>query len=154
LQRAARRIDTSAATLSRYENGWQRFEVYTLNKIATALGYHMKISFELTPYADKPAGLSATMHQLKRLFWDCPLKAEHFMKYPAWITERVLEYGTLRDVQILVDFFGREKFLEIVSEIRFKSARTRAFWQHILKKENIPCMKKFFRQEVVKSWPN
>lgn len=46
LQRAAHRMDTSPATLSRYENGWQRFEIYTLNKIATALGYRLKISFD------------------------------------------------------------------------------------------------------------
>lgn len=154
LQRAARRIDTSAATLSRYENGWKHFEVYTLNKIATALGYHMKVSFELIPRAGKPAGLPAVMRQLKRLFWDCPLKAEHFSKYPAWVTERVLDYGTLCDVQILVQFLGREKFLEIVSKIRFKSARTMVFWQHILGKENKPCMQKPFRQEAAKFWPS
>ena len=154
LQRAARRIDTSAATLSRYENGWKRFEIYTLNKIATALGYRMKIIFERIPHAGQPAGLSATIRQLKRLFWDRPLKAEHFKKYPAWVTERVLEYGTLRDVQILVQFMGRARFIKIISEVRFKSTRTKTFWQHILGKENQPCMQKPFRQEVVKSWPS
>lgn len=154
LQRAARRIDTSPATLSRYENGWKRFEVYTLNKIAAALGYRMKITFERIPRAGKPAGLSATIRQLERLFWDRPLKAEHFRQYPAWVTERVLDYGTLRDVQVLIQFLGREKFFEIVLEIHFKSTRTRTFWQHILGKENQPCIQKPFRQEVVKSWPN
>lgn len=154
LQRAARRMDTSIATLSRYENGWKHFEVYTLNKIATALGYHLKISFALIPPEGKRAGLSAAMHQLKRLFWDCPLKAEHFRKYPAWVTERVLDYGTLGDVKILIQFMGREKFLEIVSQIRFKSVRTKTFWQYILEKENKPCMQKPFRQEAVKFWPS
>lgn len=153
LQAAARRIDTSPATLSRYENGWKRFEVATLNKIAASLGYRMQIGFARIPRAGKPVGLSATVRQLQRLFWDRPLQAEHFRKYPAWVTERVLDYGTLRDVQTLVQFFGREKFLAIVSVIRFKSRRTRTFWQRILGKENQPCTPKPFRQAAVNSWP-
>ena len=161
LQRAALRIDTSAATLSRYENGWKRFEIYTLKKIATALGYNLKISFEPIRRAGdscgpvrKSADPDAVIAQLKRLFWDVPLRTEHLEEYPAWVVERVLEYGTLRDVQILLQFLEREKFLDIVSRINFKSTRTRIFWRQILKKENRPCTKKFFRQEAVKSWPS
>ena len=154
LHHAARSADTSPATLSRYENGWTRFEVYTLNKIASSLGYRMKICFERIPRTGKPASMSATVRQLKRLFWDRPLKAEHFRTYPAWVTERLLDYGTLRDVQCLTQFMGRDKFLEIVSKIRFKSARTMTFWQQILAKENRPCMKKPFRQEAASFWPS
>lgn len=154
LQYAARRIDTSAATLSRYENGWKHFEIYTLNKIATALGYRMQVSFKPVSRADRSTGLTAVINQLKRLFWDAPLKTGHFKKYPAWVAERVLEYGTLRDVQVLFQFLGREKFLEIISKIRFKSARTKIFWRHILEKENQPCMPKYSRPEAGKSWPS
>lgn len=154
LQGAARRIDTSPATLSRYENGWRRFEVSTLNKIASALGYRLRISFERIPRADTSADLPATVRQLQRLFWDRPLKPEHFRKHPAWVAERVLEYGTLRDVQTLVQLLGRETFLELVSNIRFKSARTRTCWQYILGKENQPCTQRFFRPAAAGSWQN
>lgn len=154
LYQVARKADTSPATLFRYENGWKRFEVYTLNKVASALGYRVRISFEKIPDAGETGDLSVTIRRLKRLFWDSPLKAEHFSLYPAWVVERVLDYGALKDVQSLIHLFGRERFLEIVSGIRFKSARTGSFWQSILKKENIKCTQKSFQQEAAKSWPN
>jgi len=37
LGRLARRANTSVATLSRCENGWTRFELQTLEKLAAAL---------------------------------------------------------------------------------------------------------------------
>lgn len=162
LQCAARRMDTSAATLSRYENGWKRFEIYTLNKIAMALGYYLQISFRAIPRAGRhsghrqgrPPSQTATICQLKRLFWDIPLNVAHLEKYPAWVVKRVLEYGTLRDIQSLIQLLGRERFLDIVSKIRLESARTKIFWQQILKKENRSCMPKSFHREAAKSWPS
>lgn len=153
LQQAARRADTSPATLFRYENGWKRFEVYTLNKIASALGYRLDIRFEPLPSSDTPLPTSAAVRALKRLFWDRPLTAGNLRQYPAWVTERVLEFGTLQDVQTLIRFLGRATFLKTVAGIHFKSARTRVFWQTLLQKENIPCTPSPFRREVAHSWP-
>ena len=152
LHQVACKADTSSATLSRYENGWKRFEVYTLNKIASALGYRVRIEFDKLPDTARPLDSLAMVRQVKRLFWDSPLKVEHFSKYPTWVVERVLDYGTLQDVECLVRFFGREKFLEIISCIRFKSARTGTFWQSILKKENIKCIQKSCPRGVANSW--
>lgn len=154
LHQVARRADTSPATLFRYENGWKRFEVYTLNKIASALGCRLKIDFEHVPSPGLSAGSAAVVRRLKRLFWDCPLKAEHFRRFPAWVVERVLGFGSLRDVQTIIQFFGRRKFIEIVGGIQFKSDRTKIFWQNILKKENVKCTQKRFRQEVGNFWQN
>lgn len=153
LHQAARRADTSPATFFRYENGWNRFEVYTLRKIASALGYRMRITFD--PIASPPGPRSpiAAVSRLKRLFWDRPLKIEFLRTYPAWVTERVLDFGSMDDVHTLVQFFGRRKFLEIVAGIYFKSPRTRVLWQSILRKEHIQCTQNAFRQAVVNSWP-
>ena len=43
LAELARRAETSAPTLHRYENGWDRFELATLRKIATALGARLEV---------------------------------------------------------------------------------------------------------------
>jgi transcriptional regulator with XRE-family HTH domain len=154
LYQVARKADTSPATLFRYENGWKRFEVYTLDKVASALGYRVRISFERLPETtDKPLSLQSAVKRLRRLFWDSPLKAESFRKYPGWVVERVLDYGTLKDVQGLVQLLGRDRFLGIVSGIRFKSARTAAFWQNILRKENVKCIQKSFPREAGRSLP-
>jgi len=45
LSEVARRADTSPATLSRYENGWTRFETYTLRKLAAALESTLRVEF-------------------------------------------------------------------------------------------------------------
>lgn len=43
LQQLADRAGTSASALHRYEAGWDRFEVATLRRIATALGAHLDV---------------------------------------------------------------------------------------------------------------
>ncbi|NQU38931.1 MAG: helix-turn-helix transcriptional regulator [Lentisphaerae bacterium] len=153
LSQLARRADTSAATLSRYENGWQRFEVQTLRKIARALGCRLKIALEpVTTPAEIPDRAMITS-QLKRLFWDRPLASSDIDEFPRWVVQRVLEMGTLQDVQMLIAYMQKSRFLEVVSLIEFASARTESFWLLMLKKENMTCTKKSFRETVKHSWP-
>ena len=154
LSQLARRADTSAATLSRYENGWQRFELYTLRKLATALGCRLKVALEpIEPGRTSRDGPSA-FEDLQRLFWDRPLRKQDLKQYPLWVIERVLEYGALSDVRCLVDMMGRKEFLERVAEVPFKSARTGNFWREMLKREGKPCTKGFSRKEARTCWPD
>lgn len=146
LAEVARRAGTSAATLSRYENGWTRFETYTLQKLALALNCEMEIS--LSPKTiRKPARCSPEQAttQLKRLFWDHPLSADDFKKHPVWVVERILEYGTLADVDMLREQMGRQAFLAAVASTQRLSPKTAAFWRQILKTEGIKCTKKYSR---------
>lgn len=152
LEQVARKADTSPATLSRYEHGWKRFEVYTLNKVASALGYRVRIEFDKLQVHAEPVDAAALVRQVERLFWDTQLKVEHLSAYPDWVVERILEYGTLEDVDSVIRFLGRDKFLGLVAGIRFKSAKTGTFWRSILKKENIRCIQKSSRQEAASSW--
>ena len=48
------RVGTSAPTLHRYENGWDKFEVSTLKRIAQALGVILEIRF-IEPKQFKPS---------------------------------------------------------------------------------------------------
>ncbi len=45
LAELARRAGTSAPTMHRYENGWDRFELATLRKIAAALHTRLEVWF-------------------------------------------------------------------------------------------------------------
>jgi transcriptional regulator with XRE-family HTH domain len=148
----ARRADTSVPTLSRYENGWSRFEVSTLRKLATALGCELLI--ELKP-KKAPAGRpSATevVERIRRLFWDTRLEEDHLEENTLWVVERVLELGNLDDVRALIAHFGRERFLRNVAEARLTSVRARAFWQRMLEKEGMTCTRKYSREEAASSW--
>ena len=145
LAEVARRADTSAASLSRYEHGWTRFEVYTLNKLASALGCELSINLRSRSRTQGRNMQSTAVRRLSRLFWDTPLTERVMEQHPVWVVERVLDYGTLEDLRTLLTVFGRNTFLGHVARAARVSPRTRAFWDHMLKKEGLPCMKKYSR---------
>jgi transcriptional regulator with XRE-family HTH domain len=153
LAQLAQRADTSTATLSRYENGWQRFELYTLRKLAGALGCRLKVELVPIESAQYCADNRRAFQNLKRLFWDHKLRKKDLEDYPLWVIERVLEYGALSDVIYLVDLMGRKKFLERVTQVRFRSARTENFWLEMLKREGQPCTRSLSRKEARNYWP-
>jgi transcriptional regulator with XRE-family HTH domain len=147
LSELARRADTSPATLSRYENGWTRFETSTLRKLAMALGCELRV--DLVPFeARSPGKMTRTeaIKRLQRLFWDSDLNEDELENHPVWVVERMLEYGNLEDTMILQVLMGRHRFLETVSLSRL-SPKTREFWNQMLKKEGMPCTKRSYRNE-------
>jgi transcriptional regulator with XRE-family HTH domain len=152
LTQLARRADTSPATLSRYENGWDRFEVYTLRKLATALGCELVVRLEpkARPIA-RPQPAEA-VRRLRRLFWDRRLTARHLEENTLWVVERVLEYGDLDDVHILVGLMGRKAFLGHVAQARFSAERSRGFWRQVLAREGMECTRRYSREEAATSW--
>ena len=152
LSQLARRVNTSPATLSRYENGWSRFEVSTLRKLATALDCDLVVKLQPRPrWVEQPTA-EAVVRQIGRLFWDLDLSTSHLDEYPLWVVERVLEYGSLGDVRILTAFFGRETLLDLVSQVRLSSDRTRVFWHKVLEREGVKCTRRFSREEAASSW--
>lgn len=96
--------------------------------------------------------LPENIDQLKRLFWDKPLSKNDFDDYPQWVIRRVLEYGNLDDVGLLIRLYGYKQLLLIVSEIRFHDPLTENFWHVILESENIPCMRKSSHPGASRSW--
>ena len=146
LSEVARRAGTSAATLSRYEHGWTRFETYTLRKLAVALDCELAI--ELRPKAGtkrESRSRGEVFKHLSRLFWDHPLAPEDLEAHSSWVVERVLEYGALDDIHMLCSTMGRETFLAAAADAHRVSPRTRNFWKQILNMEGIPCTKKYSR---------
>lgn len=152
LSQLARRADTSAPTLSRYENGWSRFEVKTLQKLATALGCELIIRLEPKETQCDQTDQTEVIERLGRLFWDTRLEATHLVENTLWVIERVLEYGNLDDVRMLIAHLGRDEFTRLVSGARLESVRTRAFWHQMLEKEGVECTRRFSREEAASSW--
>jgi transcriptional regulator with XRE-family HTH domain len=154
LSQLARRVNTSPATLSRYENGWSRFELSTLRKLATALDCDLVVKLQPRPrWVEQPA-VEHVIHQVERLFGDEALTPNHLEEHPQWVVERVLEDGDLGDIRILTAFFGRDTLLRLVGEARFSSDRTRVFWQQVLEREGFACMKRSLREKAMSSLPS
>jgi transcriptional regulator with XRE-family HTH domain len=153
LHQVARRANTSAATLSRYENGWERFELYTLRKLATVLGCRLHVDLEPMEASAPKAAKRDGFRDIKRLFWDRELSRRDLEDYPLWVLQRVLEYGSLEDVRFLTGLMGRRRFLESVSAVSFHARKAESFWHQILEREGIPCTRRSSRREARPSWP-
>lgn len=146
LKDVARRAGTSTTALSRYEHGWTRFETYTLQKLALALNCDLTISLSPRDTVRPPrCTAQEAVTRLGRLFWDHDLKAADLAAYPVWVVERVLDYGTLADVDLLRNHMGHQAFLQAVAAAQRLSPRTANFWRQLLKMEGIPCAKKYYR---------
>ena len=76
-----------------------------------------------------------------------------FNKYPLWVVKRVLEYGTLTDVLLLIRLMGKQFFLERVSLISFSSVKTEQFWSKMLNREGFTCTKKHSPKAARSYWP-
>jgi hypothetical protein len=100
---------------------------------------------------DRPT-TAEVVEQLDRLFWDTRLEASHLAENKLWVIERVLEFGNLDDVRVLIAYMGRAQFCRLVGSARLESARTRAFWNQMLEKEGMACTRKFSREEAANSW--
>jgi len=133
LESLARRAGTSAPTLHRYESGWDRFEVATLRRIASALGVHLEIRF--VPARDRPAETSWTRKRLVKLlaplFWDRSLRESDLGKHASWVLGRVLTAGDKEQVRAARAVFGDEALLRAI-ERRDVDSRTRKYWRLIL----------------------
>lgn len=153
LSRAAERAGTSPATLSRYENGWSRFEVHTLRRLASALGYRVRITFQPLGGEPKRSGSRKAVERLGRLFWDRPLQVRDLKRYPTWVVGRVIELGTIDDIRLLVRVMGRAAFLATIRRIRMPSKRVATFWQSIVELEGVHCTTEHSRPPAAGSWP-
>ncbi len=154
LSRLALRVGTSAATVSRYENGWNRFEMATLRKLATALGYRIEVRWRPLEMHRAVKSEAELINLIGRLFWDRRLTQGDVRRYPRWIVERTIQYGKTADIRALSTFLGRERFLQIVSGLRLPSSRLQSFWSAMLRLEGVPCTKKRFLLPAGNSWPS
>lgn len=131
LNEAARRAGTSAPSLHRYENGWDRFEVATLRKIARALGAALDVRLVPLESPSRPPSRKALASLLSPLFWDRKLTPSDLEDYPDWVLARVLMFGSREQIAGSRLYFGNEAIRRVV-ERRVVDPRTRNYWRLIL----------------------
>ena len=151
LTQVARRAGTSAATLSRYERGWMRFEVSTLRKLATCLGCTLDVS--ILPHAlPEESDHDSSLKRLGRLFWDHDLVPADLKRHPRWVVGRAIEYGDLADIRFLAATLGRRRFLELTSEVRYSSKKAAVFWQGMREMEGTRCTRRPYPAGAAQFW--
>jgi len=129
----AERVGTSAPTMHRYESGWDRFELRTLEKIAKALGAQMEVRLvpSPAPATHLEPDSSQVVESLSPLFWDKDLVASDLEDHPGWVLARVLTMGSMAEVRIARARFGDEAIRDAIRR-RDVDPRTRNFWNLML----------------------
>jgi len=135
LAELARRAGTSAPTLHRYENGWDRFEVATLRRIAAALGAHLDIRLvqPASPRPEHRLDETELLELISPLFWDRDLDPAHLNDNPTWVAGRVLMYGNMTQARAIRTHYGDDLLRDAVNT-RGVDDRTKTFWSLILEK--------------------
>lgn len=150
LDAASRLTGTSPAALHRYENGWERFDIRTLEKIAQGLGGELRVDFKLKRGPRKPRSLREIYGALKPLFWDSPVPRARMKEHADWLTLRVLEFGNLDQVQALLALFTiteiRDSFLRQLGKF---SRKTQSAWIGYFNLKDPPCTPKSLPKEPV-----
>ena len=91
---------------------------------------------------------------LKHCFWEVDFSTLDPKKYPRYIVERVLEYGTPLDLKWLLVNYPKETIIETVKKTRQLSKKRANYWQAYFKipKEEILCLSKHYRTEHNVIW--
>jgi transcriptional regulator with XRE-family HTH domain len=130
----ARRAGTSGPALHRYENGWDRFELGTLRRIAAALDARLEVrllpAFPGSAAARRPSQKTLAK-MLAPLFWERPLRESDFAEHVGWVLQRVLTAGSREQVRAARVFFGDDA-VRRAAERRGVDPRTRHYWRVIL----------------------
>jgi transcriptional regulator with XRE-family HTH domain len=133
LAELAKRAGTSATALHRYETGWDRFEIATLRRIASALGAQVEIRLVKDKQKPKTGKLNPAIlvKLLSPLFWDRKLTNDDLHEYPLWVANRAMMFGNLNQVRAAREYFGDDLFKKAVT-LRGVDERTRNYWKLIL----------------------
>ena len=137
LQELAGYSGSSASAIHRYESGWDRFEVRTLRRLATALGAELEIRLEPgirsadVPEDGEPPTAELVFEAVAPLFWDVDLTLDHVDRHPQWVLRRVLEYGDRDQVRLSRKYFGDDA-VRRASQHRSMDARVRRLWDVVL----------------------
>jgi len=67
----------------------------------------------------------------KKYFWDCKFDDLSVKKYPKFILERVLNFGSLQDIEWIKFQVGDEYFRKIATQSRRLDKKTLNYWKTI-----------------------
>lgn len=92
---------------------------------------------------------------LKKYFWDVEFEKIDFESRRIFILKRILEYGDEDAVRWMWKNFKKRDIKNALSNFRGYTLKTANFWAFILniKKENVKCLNKSFRETQKQFWP-
>jgi len=74
--------------------------------------------------------------KFRKYFWDCDFNSLSMKKHAKFIIERVLNFGTLEDIQWIRKNVSSSYFREISTKSRRLDKRTRNYWNTMYQHED------------------
>lgn len=93
--------------------------------------------------------------EFKNVFWDANIDKIDPKKHLKYVIERILEYGNQKQVVWMLNFYDRNKIIEILRSSRRLSARSANFWAYYfgVPHKEIKCLNKHFQETQKAHWP-
>lgn len=77
----------------------------------------------------KPKKIERLPEDFRIYFWDCDFDSLTFKKYKIFISERILNFGTLDSVKWLFANINKTSILDILKNSRRLNKKTKNFWK-------------------------
>jgi hypothetical protein len=92
---------------------------------------------------------------LSKYFWDVEFDKIDLQKRRVYILKRILEYGDQQAVIWMWKNFNESEIKDTLSKYRGFSQKSANFWATVLniKKEDVLCLNKSFRETQKQFWP-
>ncbi len=92
---------------------------------------------------------------LKKYFWDVKFEDIDLDKRRVYILKRILEYGDKEAVHWMWKNFKKSEIKYALTNFRGYSQKSANFWAFILgvKKEDVKCLSRSFRETQRQFWP-
>lgn len=92
---------------------------------------------------------------LKEYFWDVEFGKINLEKRKVYVLKRILEYGDEKAVSWMRKNFTEPEIKNALCNFRGYSLKSANFWAVILniKKENVKCLNRSFRETQKQFWP-
>ena len=92
---------------------------------------------------------------LKPYFWEIDFEKLDVKRRPQYVITRILEYGNLEAVRWLRRYFSVRQINMALRRTRQLSRKSALFWAVVqgIKKEEVLCLSKGYRQKLRSAWP-
>ena len=92
---------------------------------------------------------------LKKYFWDVDFEDIDLEKRRIYVLRRLLDYGDEEAIQWMWKNFTESEIKDILHNYRGLSLKSANFWAVIVnvKKEDVKCLNRFFRETRKQFWP-
>lgn len=113
--------------ISRILSGkWKNLTIQTIHKISAAFGKMPRIEFDNFTVCKTIE--SASPPRSAACFWDVEIASIHLPEHAYFVTERILNFGSRKEIKWLLKNVSADAIREVITTSKSLSPKSRSFW--------------------------